>query len=188
IDQAIFAPAVYNTANCTVTVNSGQSIQAAINSAPGGSVICVRGGTYREQIQLRPVHSGLTIQAYPGEKPILDGQSSIPSGKYEGLIHINASNVTVDGFEVRNSAGRGIVVAQLPSDPQVQRGVTVRNNIVRGSTDGGINVNGTATQRPFNIVIENNEVYDNLLKNSGTHIGGSALVFLEVENSVARGN
>lgn len=188
-DQTVFTPTVYTSSGCDIVVSAGQSIQAAVNNAPGGSVICVRGGTYREQIQLRPIHSGLTVQAYAGEKPILDGMSSIPSGKYEGLIHINASNVTVDGFEVRNSAGRGIVVAQLASDPQVQRGVTVRNNVVRGSTDSGININGTNTQHPFNILIENNVIYDNLLKNTGgADNGGSALVFLETKDSIARGN
>ena len=189
VNQSLLAPVVNNTASCTTVVNSGQSIQAAIMNAQSGHVICVRAGTYREQIKLRPIDSGLTVQAYPGEKPILDGQSAIPSGKYEGLIHINASNVTVEGFEVRNSAGRGIVVAQLPSETQIQRGVTVRNNIVRGSKDSGININGTPTQHPFNILIENNVVYDNILKNTGgADNGGSAVVFLEVQNSIARRN
>jgi len=188
IRQSLLAPVINSAADCTTVVAPGQSLQAAINNATNGSIICVRGGTYREQIVLRTINSGLTVQAYPGEKPILDGQSSIPSATYEGLIQVNASNVTVEGFEVRNSASRGIVIAQYATDPQVQRNVTIRNNIVHGSRDSGINVNGTSTQRPYNILIENNAVYDNLLKNSGAHIGGSALVFLEVENSIARGN
>lgn len=186
----LFAPAVYNVAtDCTVIVTPSQNIQTALNNASSGDVVCVRAGTYHQQIQFRPVDSGITVQAYPGERPVLDGQASIPDGKYEGLIHVNASNVTVEGFDVFNSAGRGIVVAQLSSETQTQQNVVIRNNIVRGSTDAGININGNANNHPRNILIEGNVVYGNLEKNTdGADNGGSAVAFLETDNSVARGN
>ena len=188
--EFLFAPAVYNNAtDCTVIVTPSQNIQTALNNASSGDVVCVRAGTYTQQIQFRPVDSGITVQAYPGERPILNGQGSIPDGKFEGLIHVNASNVTVEGFDVFNSAGRGIVVAQLASETQSQQNVVIRNNIVRGSTDAGININGTANNYPRNILIEGNVVYDNLEKNTnGADNGGSAVAFLETENSIARGN
>mgnify|MGYP001358343495 FL=1 len=189
INQSHLAPVVNNAASCSSVVNPGQSIQTAIANSQSGQVICVRGGTYQERVQIRPANSGLTLQAYPGERPIIDGRSSIPSSRFDGLLTINGSNVTVEGFEVRNSAGRGILVAQVSGDSRVLRDVIVRNNVVRGAYDMGINVNGTTAQRPFNILIENNSVYDNLLKNAGgTDSGGSAIVFVDVNDSTARGN
>ena len=186
-NQSLLAPVVNAAASCTTVVTPGQSIQSAVTNAQSGQVVCVRGGTYHERVQIKPISSGMTLQAYPGEKPILDGKSVIPSGRFDGLLSISASNVTVDGFEIRDSGGRGIVVAQS-NDPELQRNVIVRNNIVRGSYDMGINVSGNSTQRPYNILIENNVVYDNLLKNAGGDVGGSALIFLEVDSSIARGN
>lgn len=188
--EFLFAPAVYNVAtDCTVIVTPNQSIQTAVTNASNGDVVCVRAGTYNQAVMLRPSDSGITLQAYPGERPVLNGQGTIPDGKYEGLIHVNASNVTVEGFDVFNSAGRGIVVAQLGSETQSQQNVVIRDNYVHGATDQGININGNANNHPRNILIENNVVYDNLEKNAGgADNGGSSIVFLETENSVARGN
>lgn len=187
----LFAPTIYDNAAaaCTVTVTPSQIIQTAVNDASSGDVVCVRAGTYHQQVKLRPVDAGITLQAYPGERPVLDGQGSIPDGRYEGLIHVNASNVTVEGFDVFNSAGRGIVVAQLSSETQSLQNVVIRNNFVHGSTDAGININGNETNQIHNILIENNAVYDNLEKNTnGADNGGSAVAFLETDNSIARGN
>ena len=187
----LFAPTIYNNAAaaCTVTVSPSQIIQTAVNDASSGDVVCVRAGTYHQQVKFRPVDAGITLQAYPGERPVLDGQGSIPDGKYEGLIHVNASNVTVEGFDVFNSDGRGIVVAQLSSETQSLQNVVIRNNFVHGSTDAGININGNETNQIHNILIENNAVYDNLEKNTnGADNGGSAVAFLETDNSIARGN
>ena len=81
--EFLFAPAVYNNAtDCTVIVTPSQNIQTALNNASSGDVVCVRAGTYNQQIQFRPVDSGITVQAYPGERPILNGQGSIPDGKF----------------------------------------------------------------------------------------------------------
>jgi len=44
----LFASAVYETTACTVVVNPGQSIQAALNNARSGQTVCVRAGSYSE--------------------------------------------------------------------------------------------------------------------------------------------
>lgn len=192
LSQALFAPAVVDNSTCHITVNPGQSIDAAVDSAQSGQTVCVRAGTYHEQVKINESNAGITLMAYPGERPIIDGRGVLPQEtaqtRYNGLIHITGNNVTVDGFEVRDSAIRGVTVIQPPSRPQPLQNVIVRNMIVHGSQDAGINVNGNDTVRPVNILIENNVVYDNLQKNAGGGAGGNGLTFIEVNNSIARGN
>ena len=186
--RSLLAPVVNNAASCTVVVNAGQKIQLALDNAQNGAVICVRTGVYHEEVTLSHQKSGIILMAYPGDKPVLDGQNNLPTKTYQGLIQVNASDAIVDGFEVRNSDARGIVVAQYGQSNQPIRNVTIRNNIVRDSWDMGIIVNGSEAQDAENILIENNAVYDNLRINSGTHEGGSGLLFIETKNSTARGN
>jgi hypothetical protein len=164
---------------------------AAINNAPSGQIVCVRAGTYHERIDINGTHAGLTLMAYPGERPIIDGQGTLPDVNpnfYPGLVHITGSNVTVDGFEVRNSSKRGLVVYQ-PSNSTVRlENVTVRNMIVTGSIDSGIIISGYNGIKPRNIVIANNVVYNNLLKYLSGEISGAGMAFVDTENSVGRGN
>jgi len=188
-NQALIAPVINDASQCTTIVNSGQSIQAAINAAQSGHVICARAGTYREQLKLGINKSGITIMAYPGERPILDGGNTIPSGTYQGLVQIKANDVIFDGFEVRNSAARGVIIGHPTDGTSSLRNVIIRNLVVHHNYDSGINANGTDQYRLKNILIENNVVYDNLLKNAdGAHEGGSALAFIDVDGGVARGN
>lgn len=188
VGGTVMAPIVNNTGACTTVVNSGQSIQAALNASQTGAVICVRAGVFAEQLLLDYRKPGVTLQAYPGERPILDGKGTLPTKRYQGLIQVNASNSIVDGFEVRNSNARGIVVAQYALDNKEIRGVIVRNNSVHDSWDMGIIVNGSEALDAQNILIENNAVFANLRVNAVNHIGGSGLLFVETANSIARGN
>lgn len=190
--MALFAPAVVENDGCNFIVNPGQSIQAAVESAQSGQIVCVRAGTYNEQVKIQPPDSGITLMAYPGERPIIDGRGVLPgttaNNQNMGLVHISGSNVIVDGFDVRNSAIRGVNVVQAPNTTVALHDVIVRNLVVHGSQEMGINVNGDDNNQPYNILVENNEVYDNLLNNADGHEGGSALTFIEVKNSTARGN
>jgi len=188
IRQSLLAPVINGAADCTTVINPGQSIQTAISNSQSGQVICVRAGTYNEQLLFGINKAGVTVMAYPGERPILDGRSTIPSGKFQGLIQINASNVTVDGFEVRNSAARGVIIGHPTNGTTSLRNAVVRNLVVHGSYDSGINVNGSDQYHLINILIENNVVYNNLRKNATGKDGGSALSFVDVDNSIARGN
>jgi hypothetical protein len=191
-NQAVmYAPAVLSPSSCTTVVNAGQSIQAAVNAARSGHIVCVRGGVYVEQVQLRPSSSGVTVMAYPGERPVIDGQNRVPAitqqNKFPGLIHITGSNIIVDGFEVRNGTMRGIVVGQPASSTPIQN-VIVRNNFVHTNKEVGIVVTGNSRTYARNVLIERNVVFNNLRKNVGGAAGGSALTFIQATNSIARGN
>lgn len=52
------------------------SAQAAIDAAPSGATIVLRGGTYHETV-LVPPGKALTIQSYPGEAVWFDGSSAV---------------------------------------------------------------------------------------------------------------
>lgn len=178
------SPVVTSAADCTVIVNPGQSIQKAIAPARSGAVICVRQGVYTEQLKITKNNVGITLMAYPGERPILDGEYRLPvlttKNKFAPLIVLKASDVTLDGFEIRRSNLRGITVSK--------GNVTLRNLIVRDSKGAGIVINGTTTVPVRNILVENSIVYNNLLNNASGAAGGSALTFIEVHDSTARGN
>ncbi|WP_374687407.1 right-handed parallel beta-helix repeat-containing protein [Promineifilum sp.] len=189
--NTFYAPAVLSPTACTTVVNAGQSIQAAVNAARSGQTVCVRGGIYVEQVQLKPSSAGISLMAYPGEHPVIDGQNRVPAvttqNKFAGLIHITGSNIIVDGFEVRNGTMRGIVVGQPASATPIQN-VIVRNTFVHTNKEAGIVVTGSSTTYARNVLIENNVVYNNLRKNAGGAAGGSALAFVQTTNSIARGN
>ena len=182
--DSAFAPVVADASQCTVIVQPGQSIQSAIVPARSGAVICVRAGVYTEQIKLKATNAGVTLMAYPGEKPIIDGKNEVPpmtkKNSTPSLLLVDGPNITVDGFEVRNSTSRGVNVSKS--------GVIVRNLIVRDNKNIGLLVSGSSSVPVRNVLVENTVVYNNLLKNAGGAAGGSALTFIQAEDSTARGN
>ena len=179
-----FAPAVLSPASCTTVVQPGESIQKAISPARSGAVICVRGGIYVEALKIIPANAGITLMAYPGERPILDGENRLPvitaKNRFAPLLLVKAKNVIVDGLEIRRSTMRGVTVSQGD--------VILRNLTVRDSNEVGIVVTGSSKVPLRNVLVENSTVYNNLLKNAGGAAGGSALTFINVQDSTARGN
>jgi|CXWJ01.1.fsa_nt_gi hypothetical protein len=180
-----FAPLVTNASQCTVIVQPGQSIQAAVVPARSGAVICVRAGVYSEQVKLKAKNTGVTLMSYPGEKAIIDGRNQIPAVTAKNttppLIMIDAVNVTVEGFEVRNSKARGVTISKS--------NVTVRNMVIRDNQSMGLVVTVAGSVPVRNVLVENNIVHNNLLRNANGTAGGSGLAFTQqVEYSVARGN
>jgi len=85
--------------------------RAAFMSHPG-AIVLLRGGIYtQQQVILQGGVEGqpVTFAAWPSELPIIDG-SEIDIKRHQGLLQINASDVIVDGVEVRNSRARGVSV------------------------------------------------------------------------------
>lgn len=100
------------TDTCIDSVESGESIQEAIDAAASGDVICVGSGTYPGQINIST--SGITLRADDASVP------EIENGTY-GILVANADNVTIDGFIVRDFNNDGIRVEN-------SAGVVIRNN------------------------------------------------------------
>jgi poly(beta-D-mannuronate) C5 epimerase len=54
-----------------VVIGPGDSIAAAVARVPRGGTVVLRGGTYRQAVG--SINKPLTLQAYPGERPVLTG-------------------------------------------------------------------------------------------------------------------
>ncbi|WP_019992115.1 right-handed parallel beta-helix repeat-containing protein [Natronorubrum tibetense] len=106
--------------SCEQTVDAGESIQSAIYDAEWGDTICVGSGTYEED--LRFDSGGITLVA--------DGDVTLaPEDETFTGVFVNASSVTVEGFDVREFS-RGIHVASDTSS------VEIRDNNVTANDDG----------------------------------------------------
>jgi hypothetical protein len=111
---------------CTSYVSpSGADTSAGTLSAPfrtishaeaavrPGDVVCVRAGTYHEEVMLTrsgAKSSRITVSGAPNETAIIDG-TGVPIGPTDALFGIDGGTnyVTVQDLTIRNSSGRGIV-------------------------------------------------------------------------------
>ena len=115
-----------------IVVRPGESIQAAVDSAPAGATVLVRAGVYAESVSVpRP----LTLAGEAGA--ILDGGC----GLTHGVAIADIPDVTVQGLTIRHYRGSGVQV----SGPDADR-ITVRGNDIhdfacaggRNSTYAGV--------------------------------------------------
>ena len=81
-----------------------RTLNYAVSKLQAGNTLYAYGGTYAETVTVW--HSGtasqpITITAYPGQKPVIDGATiAVPS--WVGLLQVYGNDVTVSGFELRN--------------------------------------------------------------------------------------
>ncbi|OQP60638.1 hypothetical protein A3860_32635 [Niastella vici] len=119
-----------------------KSITAALNKAVAGDTVLVRGGTYYEKISFPRSGTSektITLKAYAGEKPVIDGSSITVSG-WLALVSFNAVRyITLEGFEICN-----LFTAARAADPE------------------GIYIDGNSK----NITIKNCNIYN--IKNSAS--------------------
>jgi hypothetical protein len=120
---ALLVPVASVSAASAIHVHHGQSIQAAINGAPAGSVIYVAPGTYQGNLEVaRSVHligdhAVIVPAESPRDNPCLAFLPGVPGicahGTFnlDGSIQTPISNVSIEGFTVRNFSGPGIVAA-----------------------------------------------------------------------------
>ncbi|OGV49163.1 MAG: hypothetical protein A2017_08230 [Lentisphaerae bacterium GWF2_44_16] len=77
-----------------------RSIQHAVKNAVPGTAIYVHGGVYNESVYVDKSGTSekyITIQNYPGEKPVLDLKFEKPFG-----FAIEGSYIIIRGFEIKN--------------------------------------------------------------------------------------
>ncbi len=165
-------------------------IQDALNRAGAGDTILVRekNPAYHEQIYFP--HSGnaskgyITLMAYPGEHPVLDGQGGYRSNMV--AIH-NQSYIRIIGFEIRNlqnvSDGSGIRITGYGSH------LEIRNNTIhdiRGTSAMGITVYGTSDQPIEYLIIDGNVIYDCQPAPSEALVLNGNVTHFEVTNNIVR--
>lgn len=90
----------------TITVQTGESIQAAVDRARPGDTVLVPYGIYHERVVIDSSDiSFLGIPNADGEWPILDGQGQLADG-----IIASGNNFEVGFFHVRNYTDNGVLV------------------------------------------------------------------------------
>ncbi len=174
-----------------------------------GDTIMVEPGTYNEVLNINTGGSAagnITVEsAVPGGALIRP-----PAGSFNA-ISINASYVTVEGFDVKGGSGAGIAgtsvahvsvlnnvvhdsgqsgISFVHSDFETIEGNTTYNNASTGYYSGisvweNQNVTGDTTTTGYRTIIANNTSYDNVTK-TGTHSDGNGIIvddFQATQNS-----
>lgn len=121
--------------NCDVTVESGDSIQDAVNNASSGDIICVRPGTYAEDVD---IDKDVTVRGQAsGRKqgnPVIDGSVLLDAGGAE--LH-NVVVTRTDDITPTSPDPVGILVKESDT--------VVADNVVRdftGNSGGYTSING----------------------------------------------
>ena len=99
--------------------NPYDSIQDAVDRAGAGDVVSVRAGVYNTTVAVAASGTPtapLTIQSYPGEIAILDGQDSLN----DGFALDAKTHVVIEGFEIRNYARYGVYLLNDADDVVVR--------------------------------------------------------------------
>ncbi|HEX8172948.1 MAG TPA: right-handed parallel beta-helix repeat-containing protein [Thermoanaerobaculia bacterium] len=146
--------------------------------------IYVRGGIYysRTSVWIDGTANGrLTIQAYPGEYPILDG-SQLAAG--EDVVTIGSAYTDFIGFEIRNAPHVGYV-------GWGQTYGKVLNCIIHDSQGDGIWIGEDTPGVAHDMVVAGNTVYRNCLSNSARNApngGWPQAIGISAHNTVVRNN
>ena len=153
-----------------------RSIAAALNAAPEGEVIEVRGGPYAERVVVNK--PGMKLR---GVSAVLDGTGV--GGTGIGIHVTNVSDVEISGFTVRNFE-RGIVVQNASNT--VLRGNEVHSNNSRtASTSPPLTAGVNLFEGVVLIGATSTQVTDNTLRDNG-HDG--LMITGGSRNNVVRGN
>lgn len=145
-----------------------KTIQHAADIAQAGDVVLVRGGTYKEHINIEVSGTSskpIAFANYPGEKPVIDGDYNLPplpkAGwakcgvdhcfHNDGLVDIKGDYIVFQGFEIRESLGRGIRVYKGGARP---KHIDILDNKVHDIRGAGILI-----YHADHVLVEGNDVY-----------------------------
>jgi parallel beta-helix repeat protein len=151
-------------------VRPGESIQKAVKAADRGDTIVVLGGVYHGTVVIEK--DGISLR---GVDAVLKPKAKATSPCGASGFCVNADNVSISGFTVRNFRDNGIIAigARNPkfmSNRAINNGeygiaafsstgTQIIGNLTRGSDDAGIYV-GDAPRA--NATVVGNQTYDNL--------------------------
>ena len=176
----------------TITVQPGETIQAAVDRARPGDTIEVPYGLYTERVAIDL--SDITLRGIPNEKgewPILDGEGRLADG-----VIASGNNFELANFHVRNTTDNGVLVEGATGVhlhdlftentgaygvyPVQSTDVLIERSTATGVNDAGIyagqcekvvirdsvaygNVIGIEVENTVGAEVYNNHAYDNAL-------------------------
>ena len=153
------------------------SIKKALDKVVPGDTVIVREGVYPELVTV--IKSGsknkqITIKAYPGEKPVIDGGNTIVSGWMALVTMKDVRYISLEGFDICNLSGsapnidpEGISITGDSHDIQIRNCniYNIKNNFPTFG-DGGwrsahaIFVLGNGTSAITNLTITGCSIHD----------------------------
>ncbi len=161
VDPTVVAHAIYvaptgDDANPGTRQQPLRTIQVAVDQAQAGDTVYVRQGVYHEVVTIK--NSGrpdqpLTVAAYPGERPVIDGAYRLPEGEparwnemaeppiyfvWGALVRIRGSHVRFSGFEIKHSLGRALLISNTTTERNQH--VTVDDCLVHDSRNSLVRV------------------------------------------------
>jgi hypothetical protein len=105
-----------NDANAGTLAAPLKSITTALNKVVAGDTVIARGGIYYEQIKFPrsgTADSWITLKAYSGEKPLIDGSNIIVAG-WQALVTISSARyISIEGFDICN-----LISSAFNTDPE----------------------------------------------------------------------
>ncbi len=161
------------------------TIKYAAIRAVAGDTVYVKNGTYNEQIWITSAEGArggsagypVTIKAYPGHLPIIDGTGLPNVNGYMGLVTINVPYINLDGFEIRNNAAySGVFVADTHN-------INLSNLNIHNVNWEGIQVGSSS-----NVVIDSVQVYNSVSSLQNESITLKATTNFEIKNSSIHDN
>ena len=159
----------------TGTINAPiRSIDIALGKTLPGDTVLVRAGTYHEKVAFPGsgrLNKFISLKAYPGEVPVIDGTGLSISGK-EALVTVHGvSFILFEGFDVCNYKSsipwvniNGILVDGGSGNIQVRKNkiYNIEHNVTLqdGRSGHGIEILGNTTTAMTNILVEENTIHD----------------------------
>ncbi|HEY8968517.1 MAG TPA: right-handed parallel beta-helix repeat-containing protein [Puia sp.] len=142
-----------------------RTIGKALGMVIPGDTVVVRGGTYYEQVSFSKggiQGKNVTVKAYPGERPVIDGSRVVVSGWQALVTMSNVRYIVLDGLDICN-----LSAASGSADPE------------------GISINGSS----HDITIRNCNIY-NIVNSSPLNNGrsGHAIFVLGTNNTASISN
>jgi parallel beta-helix repeat protein len=122
---------------------SATPIQSAVDNATGGETICVKDGTYHENVDVNTAN--LTIKSENGAANCVVNASD----SNDHVFNVSADWVNITGFTVQNATGSNASGIYLYGVNHCN----ISNNVIRGNSMGGIYLNAT-----HNSILDNNTV------------------------------
>lgn len=166
-------------ATCTVTVAAGSSIQAAINNAAAGAVICVEAGEYFENLTISNKQE-LTLQGAGRDVVTLDGSAGV-AAQVPAILIQTSQKITIKGFQivksrraVQSMGSTGVVLADNRFDNNLRQSVlilqqseaTLTGNLIQNTQadrDGEMG-QGVSLGDTSQIVLKENTISDSALQ------------------------